>query len=470
MSKRYYQYHGRDICMFDGPIGVVYSPGGKVTTATESEETCKVAAGGNISAAIAELTIATWASQKATAESKEPEKAEAVASACIDPRYVRAGERAIAKMRESNKAEPTKESDWPRVYVERDHILCNLRWCIDKDIKAEVFVCGQWKSPSFVLFGIDYARTFGWTRITIAEAREIARAGDGWLPGEEPEKPKAIIEPQKLAAIHFADADLAEKDKEIETLKQRVKQQGDVLDRWLTKLNKHGFGMNGRGNTLWSMVDEVIERLAEKDAEIVILNEELENGDTWQQRSTSFLASGGCPVCFASDETGHAKTCPWGQLEQEKQIEQLCEDYGRLGKERMDDLAAKSKEIAQLIRERDEAVAAWRDAVALHLFASGASKNVIYPAEQAYVDADKFIAAGKVPCVSPVPVDQGKQIMELLHKINTGRGDEPFFHVRTFERHHAICHSGIHQPYPNLHGVIEALEAIAKEAGKDGDT
>jgi len=43
--------------------------------------------------------------------------------------------------------------------------------------------------------------------------------------------------------------------------------------------------------------------------------EELIEGDYWQKRSIAFRESGGCPVCFAADEAGHTKDCPWGKDE-----------------------------------------------------------------------------------------------------------------------------------------------------------
>ncbi len=45
------------------------------------------------------------------------------------------------------------------------------------------------------------------------------------------------------------------------------------------------------------------------------LEDELKEGDYWQQRATEYLQSGGCPICFATDEEGHKEKCEWGKIE-----------------------------------------------------------------------------------------------------------------------------------------------------------
>lgn len=61
-----------------------------------------------------------------------------------------------------------------------------------------------------------------------------------------------------------------------------------------------------------------------KDAEIARLKTEVEklktelsDGDDWQQRAKDYLAGGGCPICFCSDEEGHTPKCLWGMAELE---------------------------------------------------------------------------------------------------------------------------------------------------------
>ena len=45
------------------------------------------------------------------------------------------------------------------------------------------------------------------------------------------------------------------------------------------------------------------------------VEQEMEDGDYWQERAKMFMENGGCPVCFASDEAGHEDGCPYGQAE-----------------------------------------------------------------------------------------------------------------------------------------------------------
>lgn len=41
----------------------------------------------------------------------------------------------------------------------------------------------------------------------------------------------------------------------------------------------------------------------------------LEESDGWMVHAKEFYASGGCPVCFCSDEGPHEKGCYWSELE-----------------------------------------------------------------------------------------------------------------------------------------------------------
>ena len=77
-----------------------------------------------------------------------------------------------------------------------------------------------------------------------------------------------------------------------------------------------------RRNAPYKRISALEEELAECNRSIKELcvareaaDEELADGDYWQERAKKFMESGGCPVCFASDEAGHEDGCPWGQAE-----------------------------------------------------------------------------------------------------------------------------------------------------------
>jgi len=42
---------------------------------------------------------------------------------------------------------------------------------------------------------------------------------------------------------------------------------------------------------------------------------EMSDSDAWMEKATSFMANGGCPVCFSDDKGGHNPGCEWGDQE-----------------------------------------------------------------------------------------------------------------------------------------------------------
>lgn len=69
------------------------------------------------------------------------------------------------------------------------------------------------------------------------------------------------------------------------------------------------------------------------EATINVLETEIKEGDYWQERAREYLANGGCPICFCTDEEGHKKNCLW--KETESRIKVLAEAIERLEKEKM---------------------------------------------------------------------------------------------------------------------------------------
>lgn len=55
--------------------------------------------------------------------------------------------------------------------------------------------------------------------------------------------------------------------------------------------------------------------LIEARVEICNFKKLMEEGDYWTERAKQYLSNGNCPICFSTDENGHAKECPWGQDE-----------------------------------------------------------------------------------------------------------------------------------------------------------
>lgn len=51
-------------------------------------------------------------------------------------------------------------------------------------------------------------------------------------------------------------------------------------------------------------------------ARVKELEEELKDGDYWQERAKAVFESGVCPICFCDDESGHEDDCYIGQCEE----------------------------------------------------------------------------------------------------------------------------------------------------------
>lgn len=158
---------------------------------------------------------------------------------------------------------------------------------------------------------------------------------------------------------------------------------------------------------------EHIASLTEKNAEIKRLQEELERRDSWQQQSKEFQELGGCPVCFASDETGHTNACPWGQI-----LKALQDAALRLGVDPEGCLTDLPDTMAGMIREQEDRIeqlskdidsntwkpsavgSTWRNVVALKMLAVlyqqdwGRAEGLGDLINESYRIADKFVAAG----------------------------------------------------------------------------
>ena len=63
---------------------------------------------------------------------------------------------------------------------------------------------------------------------------------------------------------------------------------------------------------------DLVDDFAEALEAIDLLRYKLAEGDYWMARAKAYLESGCCPVCFATDESGHKGDCPWGQAEAER--------------------------------------------------------------------------------------------------------------------------------------------------------
>jgi len=66
---------------------------------------------------------------------------------------------------------------------------------------------------------------------------------------------------------------------------------------------------------LLNEIDRLTAELTEARRQATLSETEIRQGDYWQLRATEALEYGRCPVCFATDEVGHTKGCPWGQAE-----------------------------------------------------------------------------------------------------------------------------------------------------------